>query len=104
MISQHFGRAVAGLVAILACLACGCEEKVTAENFDAITIGMSLTEVEGILGAGTEETASGVDISAGGIPDIKTSDQRVFLWESGGSRIVVTFDKGKVVTKSSSGL
>ena len=91
----------------LAAAGCG-KSKITKENFDKITTGMTLSEVEAILGEGSNQSGDGsvvaaqvgVDVS-GGAAAPATVD---YLWEKGKKSITVTFRQGKVVTKKSSGL
>jgi hypothetical protein len=94
---------------LLCCVLSGCSKsKITRENFDKINNGMTLAEVEAILGSGTSQSADGslvaaqvgVDVS-GGAPPPATVD---YLWESGKKSITVTFRQGKVVAKKNSGL
>lgn len=81
-----------------------CESKVTAENYDRITIGMTRQAVENILGAGTDETASGTSISSAGIADSKAAAEKTFVWRDGGITITIVFKDGKVVEKSKTGM
>jgi hypothetical protein len=82
----------------------GCESKVTSENFDKVNNGMSLSQVEGILGSGTDDTASGgFGVSSGGVLDSKANPEKVYVWREGGLQIQVVFKDGKVVQKSKTG-
>ncbi len=106
---------MSGLIATLLALAtacvllvalAGCESKVTQANFDQITNGMTLGEVEKLLGSGTlDEQPAGVNISAGGVGDgAKASKDQVYMWKDGSAQVVVTFTDGKVVQKRQTGL
>jgi hypothetical protein len=99
-----------GLAVLCAlCLALtGCNEsKVTKANFDKIKNGMTLKEVQAILGEGSRQgdgslvaNQVGVDLS-GGAPPSSTTD---YVWENGKKKITITFSMDKVVGKTSSGL
>ncbi len=94
-------------IAIAACLAlAGCESKVTAENYDKITNGMSLSQVQKILGRGKDDTShAGTSISAPGIGQTSKSSDVVYVWEEeNGGKIVITFQDDKVVMKSKVGM
>lgn len=79
----------------------GCEEKITQTNFDKITNGMSLTEVERLLGSGTDDTpAAGYGVSSGGVLGSKAAEEKVYVWKGKGFRIIVKMKDGKVVEKS----
>ena len=84
------------LVAILAGLT-GCS-KVSQDNYDKVKSGMTLSEVEGILGKGTEK--SGV---SGAIGDLSGS-AKVMTWGDDKKSITITFANDKVVTKLAEGL
>ena len=87
---------VALMVLLLAFLA-GCG-KVTQANYDKIETDMTLAEVEGILGKGTEK--AGV---AGAIGDLAGAG-KVMTWGDETKSITVTFANDKVVTKAQKGL
>jgi hypothetical protein len=86
----------------------GCaKSKITKENLDQITTGMTLEEVEAILGPGTLvgdgsliAAQAGVDVTGGARP----SSAVEYVWESGNKSITVTFRQEKVVGKRSVGL
>ncbi|MBP7933600.1 MAG: hypothetical protein KA354_03025 [Phycisphaerae bacterium] len=86
-------------VAILspAILAMGCN-KVTPENYDKIQNQMTLTQVEQILGKGTEQSGGGLAVG-----DLNVSAKTV-TWASGDKSITVTFANDKVVMKTKKGL
>jgi hypothetical protein len=83
-----------------------CEAKITQDNYDKITVGMTRSQVEKILGGkGEDETASGTSITGAGIADSRGSKQSVFRWKDGSKHIVITFDKDeKVFAKTQQGL
>lgn len=81
----------------------GCEPTVTQENFDMIEKGMSLSQVEQILGSGTPDNASGVSFDASGVPSTTSSTRRTYLWEEDGMTITVIFEDGVVFGKRKAG-
>jgi hypothetical protein len=98
--------AAAAVLAVCLVMAVGCEEVVTEENFERVTVGMSYGEVEGILGAGQREDSGGYGSTSGGIPtgnDSGSSKQQTYVWEDDGKQIVVVFNDGKVQSKSKMG-
>jgi hypothetical protein len=91
-------------VMVAAVVMAGCESKVTAENYDKVNNGMSLSQVESILGSGTDDTSSGgFGVSGGGVLDSKQNPEKVYVWREGGMMIQVVFKDGKVVQKSKTG-
>ncbi len=86
------------LIGLGALTLAGCGSKVTKSNLDKITNGMTLTEVEGILGKGTEATGA-----SGAIGNLTGSAKSV-IWKDGDKTITVNFLNDKVVLKTSSGL
>lgn len=98
-------RAVLTCIALISAAAiCGCESKVTAENYDKVQNGMSLSQVEGLLGSGTDDTSSGgFGVSSGGVLDSKANPEKTYVWREGGLQIQVIFKDGKVVQKSKTG-
>src|SRR5712692_567388 len=96
--------ALAGLCLVLS--GCGAS-KVSKENFQKIKEGMSLQEVEAVLGSGSKLGGDGANVAAQfgvdvgvSAPPPSTTD---YEWESGAKSITVTFRDGKVVQKKSSG-
>lgn len=101
-------RTTPRLVAASLCtllLLVGCQKKVTTENYEAITIGMSLDEVQRKLGRGEEQVISGVSIGSGGaMGGTGSNSQRTYIWhEDDGRQISVTVVDNKVITKGKSG-
>ncbi|MBX3403058.1 MAG: hypothetical protein KF699_06550 [Phycisphaeraceae bacterium] len=98
---------IAVSVALAACLlASACEEKITVENYDRITNGMTIAQVEKILGSGKDDTShQGTSIGTSGIASASRSTDQVFVWEDkSGAKIIVVFQDGKVVQKSKQNL
>ncbi len=81
-----------GLFAIVGC------SKVSQDNYDKINTGMTVEEVEDILGSGNVDGGGGVAVG-----DVEISG-KVMRWGDDSKGITVTFANGKVVTKSHSGL
>lgn len=95
-------------VLLIALLMVACESKVTMENFSKIQKGMSLAEVQTILGSSGEEDSSpgGMSISDSGVAgSSKGSTDRIYVWKGdGGATITVVIADGKVVEARQSGL
>ncbi len=102
------------IVPAVVCVAflAACDGKMTTANYDKVKVGMSLSEVLGILGQGERQTQSGASRIAsdmvGGIPGAsgkpKESNRDTYLWKSDKAEITVIFDDGKVVSKNQLGL
>jgi hypothetical protein len=89
------------LLVLLVCLfLSACKSKVTQANFDKVALGMSMKEVEAILGEGTKQSdGAGIPTQFGvALQGVNTRDER-YLWESGDRSITVTFRDDKVVHK-----
>jgi hypothetical protein len=104
------GPAVLLLVCCLAVPACA-KGKLTKANYEKIQTGMTLQQVEELLGPGTKDEGGdgsgvaaqfGVDVSGGAGPARKSGD--TYVWESGTTTITVDFQNGKVTGKHSKGL
>jgi hypothetical protein len=85
------------LAVVLLVAVAGCA-KVTLENYEKVTNGMTLAEVEDILGRGTVEAGGG-----GTLGDLSLSG-KVVRWGSDEKHIKVTFVNDKVVAKAQQGL
>lgn len=88
------GVALLGLV-FLAVSGCG---KITKSNYDKIQTGMTVGQVEAILGKGTEK--AGI---AGAVGQVAGSG-KVMTWGNEKKSITVTFANDKVVAKTEQGL
>jgi len=96
---------LAACIAIASLFLTACESKVTADSFEQIKIGMTMTQVETLMCAsGTDQTASGTSISSAGIGDSKASPEKTIVWKDGNATITVVFKDGKVVHKSTAGM
>jgi hypothetical protein len=115
-------RFVTAVVLSACCLAltgCGRNKNLTKENFDKINTGMTLQEVQTLLGAPGEEDAelsmaegssvAGAVGVGGSLESMtpKKSATKWYKWSSGSKSIKVAFHEGKVAAsnfKQSEGL
>jgi hypothetical protein len=82
----------------------GCEDKINDSNFTSIQPGMTLHEVEKLLGGkGEMEKSEGVSIGASGLASSSGSGQAVYLWKNNGKTISVTVVAGKVIATGKNG-
>lgn len=96
-----------GVLAAIALALAGCGAEINQETYDQIANGMSLSDVERILGGpGQEQFGMGISSSGllGSSAEKPTSTQ-TFVWKSSSGRaeIVVTFRDGKVIERAKSG-
>ncbi|MCW5765462.1 MAG: outer membrane protein assembly factor BamE [Phycisphaeraceae bacterium] len=98
---NHWTRAAAAAGLAAAALLGGCKEsKLTRDNLAQVKPGMTLTQVEAILGRGElEPTAEGTSISGAGIgsTDGRGKPPKIMVWKEGRTRITVTFQNDKVL-------
>ena len=85
----------------------GCGGPINESNYDKIKDGMTLAEVEGILGKGTEQASVStpgvsVDVPVVGVK-VEATSNKIYKWESGGKTIIVTFMNDKMAGKSKNG-
>jgi hypothetical protein len=106
MNSRAIFRLTAMTFALLFCaVLIGCKSKVNQANFDKITEGMTLEEVEKILGEGfklgvaSSATVHGVDLP--GARPIGGGD--TYIWESDRKKITIIFVKDRVKWKDITG-
>jgi hypothetical protein len=100
------------LAVLLICLLVpACKDKVTKANFDKIKEGMSLEEVQAILGKGEKQTGDGSNVAGqfgvdvvglGGGATRKNYD--TWVWESGDKKITVLVRDNKAFKVLSEGL
>jgi hypothetical protein len=93
---------------LLGCLLLSaCQSKVNKANYEKVKEGMTLEEVEKILGKGSKETGDGANVAGQfgvAIPSVPTSGGGdVYTWESGSNTIRLTFRDGKLVHKQATG-
>ena len=84
--------------ALLVTMLAGCGSKISKDNFDKIKTGMTLSEVEGLLGKGTKAAGGAIDLGA------ITGSGDVYTWEEEGKKITVTFKDDKMIAKLQTGL
>jgi major membrane immunogen (membrane-anchored lipoprotein) len=77
-----------------------CSGKLTKENYDKISTGMSLSEVENILGKGESQASSNIDMGEFG-GNVRSE---VITWQKWTKVISITFSNGKVMSKAQTGL
>ena len=77
-----------------------CSSKLNKDNYDKISTGMSVSQVESILGKGESEASSSVDLGEYG----GSISSEVMTWQSGLKVISITFSNGKVMAKAQNGL
>jgi hypothetical protein len=105
----RLGRTALVLTLCLCAGACG-KNRVSKANYEKVEKGMSLGEVEAILGKGERETGDGSNIAAGaGGVDVNMGEARsspgtTYLWENKGKKITIVFINDKVFSKAESGL
>jgi hypothetical protein len=98
------------LVSLVACAVLalgGCESKLSQESYAKIKKGMTLVEVQKILGGSGEEDSSpsGMTISGAGVAgSSKETKEKIYVWKEGGATITVVVVDGKVVEARQSGL
>ena len=83
-----------------------CEQKVTQANFKKITTGMTLNEVQTILGKGEKLVQEGSGIESYGVGSSAkgNKDQDVWSFKEDSREITVTVKAGKVIDFNSRGL
>ncbi|HTU91223.1 MAG TPA: hypothetical protein VMF69_14180 [Gemmataceae bacterium] len=95
------------LILLVCLLLPACKSKVNKANFDKVKDGMTLEEVEKILGKGSKETGDGSNVAAQfgvALPAAPISGGGdVYTWESGDNTIRLTFRSGKLVHKQATG-
>jgi hypothetical protein len=90
-------KAIFILALTLLIVGCG-GNPITKDNYSEIKTGMTIGEVEAILGSGTEQGSS--DASFGGI----SIDMKNMVWQDEDKIISITFSHDKVKAKSQIGL
>lgn len=96
----------AGAVLAAAVAMGGCESEVSDENFEKITVGMTLDQVQNFMGDGTQEVSGGSTISSSGVLGGTNNAQasgKTYVWKDGEAMIIVDFMDNKVVSKRKRG-
>lgn len=94
--------AAAVTLAVVLAVVAGCEEKMTAENYERIANGMSVSQVKGILGEARPQEVTGTSIGTAGLTERSRSggDEVTYVWgEEGSKQIIVIFKDGEVAAK-----
>jgi hypothetical protein len=110
MLKAFFRAGILAAVCLLLVIGSGCKNKVTKDNFDKIKEGMTVEEVEKILGSGTKHGDAagvanqfGVDVG-GGLNMQRPGNTETYTWESDSKKITVYFRDGKVTRVDQHGL
>jgi hypothetical protein len=99
-----------GILVVLCLFVPACRKsKLTQDNYDQIKTGMTLKEVETLLGPGAKDeggdgagVAAQVGVDVGG-PERGGKGVTTYVWESGGKRITVHFVNDKVTNRQKEG-
>jgi hypothetical protein len=95
------------LILLVCLLLPACKSKVNKANYEKVKEGMSLAEVEKILGQGSKETGDGSNVAGQfgvAIPEGSTSGGGdVYTWENANATIRLTFRADKLVHKQATG-
>jgi hypothetical protein len=78
----------------------GCAGKINKDNYNKISNGMTVSQVESILGKGESQASSNVDLGEYG----GNVSSEVITWQHGMNVISITFSNGTVMAKAQSGL
>ncbi len=102
---QIVGRFIVVLVVCWPLSACG-SSKITKENFDKLKLGMTLEDVQDILGEGSRQgdPSSGVAAQFGVNLAPSGSREEMYIWESGKKKITIYFRTGQMTRKDAEGL
>jgi len=102
----HWKLATRGLIAGAAMAAAaalsGCESKLDDENYEKITVGMTLDQVTNFMGEGTQEVSGGTTISSSGLAGGTNNAQargKTYIWKEGDKMFIIEFMDDKVVGK-----
>lgn len=91
-------RPIATLAAVCMLILVGCESKITEENFAKIQKGMSVVEVESILGKGIDYSIAGTDIGGAGLSRSDSGGRMTLSYEGDEFNIIVNYDEGIVIS------
>jgi hypothetical protein len=84
----------------------GCGSKISEANYYRVQHGMSEDAVEDLLGPAHEETSQRPATAAttATTTSSQPASRKLKVWKRGGLAIRVTFDDGKVVSRSAEGI
>ena len=88
------------LILALSLFLFSCTGKINKDNYDKISNGMSVSQVQSILGKGESQASSSVNLGEYG----GNISSEVMTWQSGLKVISITFSNGKVMAKAQNGL
>jgi len=91
-------RPIATLALAAMLMLVGCESKITEENYDKLSKGMTVAEVESILGEGIDYSMQGVDIGGAGISGSGSSGRKTLSYEGDEFNIIIDYDEGKAIS------
>lgn len=100
-------RVIGVLLLSLFLAGCGGPSKVTKDNYAKVKDGMTVKQVEEILGEGTHTAGGGENVAGQFGVDVggaSAPSPIEYTWENGPKVIKVTFRQGKVIGKTSTGL
>jgi hypothetical protein len=104
--AAKFARLGATVVLLALCLiltGCGKNKKINLENFNKLKPGMTLDEVQEILGKGEQHGGDASTIAAGVGVDVHAGGGSVgaqvleYVWEAGDKTIIGHFKSGKAL-------
>lgn len=93
--------AIALAAGLSAAMLTGCASKITKSNYEKVRMGMTLAEVEDVLGKGTEQAG------VGGALGTLAGSVKIVCWTEGENspkKITITFVNDKVIAKIETGL
>jgi hypothetical protein len=88
------------VVVFITVILIGCSGKINKDNYSKISNGMSISQVESILGEGESNASSSVDLGKYG----GNISSELMTWQSGMKIITISFSNGKVMAKAQNGL
>lgn len=82
-----------------------CQQKVNDANFKKLAQGMTMREVEMLLGKGEKQVEEGTSIGGAGLAERSKSSEKLstYLYKEDSREITVTFKDGKVVDMNKRG-
>ena len=89
-----------GAILFASVILTSCGGNLNKDNYEKISDGMSVSQVESILGKGESQASSNVDLGEYG----GNISSEVMTWQSGTKVISITFSNGKVMAKAQNGL
>ncbi len=82
------------------CVLAGCEKKLTDDNYDKVKEGMTIYEVQGVIGKGEKQEISGMSISGAAVAGgAGRNSQDTYIWKEGANTWTMIFQDGKLLSK-----